>query len=176
MPIRQKKWPTVRTNRPNLRQLVVAAVGSFAGIGITAYFSLSQMVSLMMPSLGASAVLLYAASHVPMAQPKNVLGGHLISALAGVTVYRLWGLSWWTLALGVTLAIIGMMLTDTLHPPGGATAFVAISSQQDYTFILKPVAAGVLILVIVAIAVHEIFNFSKYPAERNRELNNVRSE
>ncbi|HWI54724.1 MAG TPA: HPP family protein [Desulfobacteria bacterium] len=153
-----------KDTRPDLRQLAAAAIGSFAGIAITAYFSLSQTMNLMVPSLGASAVLLYAASHVPMAQPKNVLGGHLVSALAGVTVYRLWGLSWWTLALGVTFAIIGMMITDTLHPPGGATAFVAVFTHQDYAFILKPVAAGVLILVIIAIVVHKIYNHSQYPA------------
>lgn len=100
--------------------------------------------------------VLYAAAHVPMAQPKNVLGGHLISALIGVTVYRLWGLSWWTLALGVALAIGAMMVTDTLHPPGGATAFAAVFTQQNFSFVYKPVAIGVVILMVIAIILHGV--------------------
>lgn len=137
------------------RQLLAAFLGSFCGIAVTAYFSLIYHAALLVPSLGASAVLLYAAPHVPMAKPRNVLGGHLVSALVGVTVYQLFGVSWWSLALGVSLAIVGMMITDTLHPPGGATAFAAVFTQQNYTFIFMPVAIGVLILMVVALIVNK---------------------
>ncbi len=152
-----------KDDRPNLSQMLIAIIGSFIGIGITSYLTLRYNIALLVPSLGASAVLLYAVSHVPMAQPKNVLGGHIISAAVGVTVYQLCGLSWWTLSLGVTLAVAGMMLTDTLHPPGGATAFAAIFSKQNYSFILEPVALGVLILVIVAFILHNISGHRRYP-------------
>ncbi len=154
---------------PNIRQLIAAFVGSFTGIAIVAYFSLNQEMSLLVPSFGASAVLLYAASHVPMAQSKNVLVGHLISALVGVTIYQLWGLSWWTLALGVALAILVMMFTDTLHPPGGATAFAAVFTQQEYIFVLKPVAVGVLVLLAIAIVVHKTFKSSQCLVRDNSE-------
>lgn len=147
--------------------MLIAAIGSFIGISLTAYLTLNYNMALLVPSLGASAVLLYAASHVPMAHPKNVLGGHIISAAVGVAVYQLWGLSWWTLSLGVTLAIASMMITDTLHPPGGATAFAAVFSKQHFSFIFTPVALGVLILVVVAFILHNVGGHSKYPS-RNR--------
>ncbi|MDA8233537.1 MAG: HPP family protein [Clostridia bacterium] len=114
------------------REIFWTALGSFAGIAVVAFLTTRFRIPLLVPSFGASAVLLYAACHVPMAQPRNVIGGHFISALMGVGISYLTGLSWWSLALGVTFAIIGMMLTGTLHPPGGATAFVA-NGYKDWS-------------------------------------------
>jgi CBS-domain-containing membrane protein len=152
-----------KENRPTWGHLVIALVGSFTGIAIAAYLSLNYDMALLVPSFGATAVLLYAASHVPMAQPKNVLGGHLVSAIIGVAIYKLLGLSWWTLALGVALAIVAMMVTDTLHPPGGATAFAAVYTHQDFSFVYKPVAIGVAILIVVALVLHRYAGQRKYP-------------
>jgi len=140
-----------KENCPTWGHLITALVGGFSGIAVAAYLSLNYHVALLVPSFGATAVLLYAASHVPMAQPKNVLGGHLVSAVVGVTVYRMLGLSWWSLALGVSLAIVAMMVTDTLHPPGGATAFAAVFTEQNFSFVYKPVAIGVVILIVIAV-------------------------
>jgi CBS-domain-containing membrane protein len=143
--------------------LLVTALGSFAGIGLVAMLADHYRLPLLLPSLGASAVLLYAACHVPMAQPRNVIGGHIISALVGVTVYQLCGDAWWAIALGVTLAIVAMTLTHTLHPPGGATAFIAVYTAQDFGFILSPVGAGALCLVLIALLVNNLSSERKYP-------------
>lgn len=151
--------------RPGLRLLVPAVAGSFAGIAAVSYLTFGHGAALLIPSFGASAVLLYAACHVPMAQPRNLLGGHLLSAVAGVTVFRIWGLTWWSLALAVALAIAVMMVTDTLHPPGGATAFAAVFTRQgDYGFVLMPVAAGAIILLAVALLSNNMGRAGCYPA------------
>lgn len=153
----------------SITQVLTAGIGSFMGIAIVSYLSLHYNIALLVPSFGASAVLLYAASHVPMAQPRNVIGGHLISALVGVISYQLLGYSWWSLAIAVSLAIVGMMVTDTLHPPGGATAFAAVFTHQDYSFIFTPVAVGVVILIIVAIGVHNYNGRQRYPYSKNNK-------
>ncbi|ADG82063.1 HPP family protein [Thermincola potens] len=153
-------------SRPTFGQIIIAGLGSFIGIATVSYLSLHYKLALLVPSFGASAVLLYAASHVPMAQPKNVLGGHLVSALIGVTVFKLWGLAWWTIALGVTLAITGMLFTDTLHPPGGATAFAAVFTQQNYSFVFMPVTIGAIILVAIALLIHNTGGQRRYPIRR----------
>ena len=75
--------------------------------------------------------------------------GHFLGALMGVAIYDFFGLSWWTLALGVTLALIFMTVTYSVHPPAGATAYVAIQTGglgMDYWYILNPVLLGALIL------------------------------
>lgn len=150
-------------------QLATAWIGSFIGIAMIAFLSLHYNLELLVPSFGASAVLLYGAPHSPMAQPKNVLGGHLISAFVGVTVYQIFGYAWWSLAIGVSLAIISMMMTDTTHPPGGATAFVSIYMRQDYSFMFTPVLAGLIILMVVALAVNKLSGRLKYPPVKPKE-------
>lgn len=148
---------------PSWRELLVTAAGSLLGIGLVTLLAHLYNLPLMIPSFGASAVLLYAACHVPMAQPRNVVGGHMVSALAGVVVYSLLGSSWWSITVGVTLAIVLMALTRTLHPPGGATAFMAVSTGQGWKFVFMPVATGVLCLVLMAILVNNISPERQYP-------------
>jgi len=147
----------------SLKEIFWTAVGSFAGIALVAGLTIHFQLPLLAPSFGASAVLLYAACHVPMAQPRNVIGGHLISALAGVGIYYLAGTTWWSLALGVTLAIIGMMLTGTLHPPGGATAFVAVFTGQKLSFVFTPILLGAVLLVLVALVTNNLAGIREYP-------------
>ncbi|MDO7787609.1 HPP family protein [Desulforamulus aquiferis] len=142
---------------------IITALGSFLGIGLISLLNLYYDIPLLVPSLGATAVLLYAACHVPMAQPRNVIGGHLVSAAAGVLVYQLIGSQWWTIALGVSLAIFIMNLTHTLHPPGGATAFVAVYTGQDFSYILAPVGLGAFMLVLIAVLVNNCSSQIKYP-------------
>ncbi|RYD03022.1 hypothetical protein N752_21670 [Desulforamulus aquiferis] len=62
---------------------IITALGSFLGIGLISLLNLYYDIPLLVPSLGATAVLLYAACHVPMAQPRNVIGGHLVSLQPG---------------------------------------------------------------------------------------------
>ncbi len=143
--------------------IFVTALGSFAGLGLVAALADHYNLPLLLPSFGASAALLYAACHLPMAQPRNVLGGHVISAFIGVSVYWLFGNAWWVIPLGVTLAIIVMTLTYTLHPPGGATAFLAIYTGQGYSFIVSPVGLGIICLLIIALLVNNISSQRKYP-------------
>lgn len=140
-------------------------VAGFIGIGIVSYLALnSELFSLFAP-LGASAVLLYGAPAAPFSQPRSVIGGHVISALIGVIVFRLMGVNFIAVALGVSLAIIIMLLTKTVHPPAGATALIGVTaSQGSFMWVLSPVAVGALILLIVALIVNNLDKDKSYPA------------
>ncbi|MCL6635786.1 MAG: HPP family protein [Peptococcaceae bacterium] len=144
-------------------EVLLSSVGAFLGIGPIALLSIHYGVPLLIPSFGASAVLLYAACHVPMAQPRNVFGGHVVSALAGVFTYQVLGNDWWAVTLAVMLAVAGMMLTRSLHPPGGATAFVAVYNGQNFGFVLTPVAVGSALLILVALLFNNLHAARKYP-------------
>lgn len=155
-------------NRPAFQKVhhqhyMLSSIGSFLGIGVVAFLNSFYHIPLLVPSFGATAVLIYAACHAPMSQPRNVIGGHLISAMSGVLVYQILGNHWWTIAFGVTLAIFFMSLTHTLHPPGGATSFVAVYTGQGFVFILSPVGLGAVLLVIIALIVNNISTERKYP-------------
>ncbi len=148
-------------------------IGSFLGISAVAlihYRLLDQQGLLMLiGSFGASAVLLYGAVRSPLAQPRNLLGGHVISAAVGVTACQLFqGQPWMAAALAVATAIALMHLTKTLHPPGGATALIAVIGGESverlgYLYVLMPVAAGAGIMLLVALVVNNIPKNRKYP-------------
>ncbi|MGQ9533125.1 MAG: HPP family protein [Desulfotomaculales bacterium] len=149
--------------RPAAGEVWCAAAGSVLGVGAVSFLSFHYGLPLLVASFGATAALLYGAPASPFAQPRNVVGGHVVSALAGVTVGQLLGTTWWTITLGVGLAILLMLATRTLHPPGGATAFVAVAQNQGYTFVLTPVCAGAVLLVIIALAFNNCVPGRRYP-------------
>jgi len=131
---------------------MVATLGTLLGISSITYFGYRYEVALLFPSLASSAVVLFA-SPLSMSKVKCITGGQLLSALAGVSVYQLLGKTWWSVSISVALAIVLMVITDTFHPPGGATAFVAVDSEQNYAFVLKPVTLGLGILLLSALVV-----------------------
>ena len=140
------------------RELWITFIGSIVGIGITAAMAFKWNCPMLLGPFGATAVLVYGAYKAPLAQPRNVLLGHFLGALMGVAVYDFFGLTWWSLALGVTLTIVFMMATYSMHPPAGATAYVAIQTGGlgvGYGFIINPVLLGAFILLLTAVIINK---------------------
>jgi CBS-domain-containing membrane protein len=148
-------------------------LGAVIGIGLCGYLSAKYFeprdLTMIIGSFGASAVLVYGAIKSPLAQPRNLLGGHLISGLVGVACYQLFGETiWLAAALAVSLAIVAMLVTKTLHPPGGATALIAIIGgtkihNLGFFYAIIPAAAGAFILLLVALALNNLSRNRKYP-------------
>ncbi len=149
-------------------------IGAFTGIAALHYHQLDYLlatadINMIIGSFGASAVLIYGAIESPLAQPRNLIGGHILSALVGVFCYQLFPTQLWiAAALAVAAAIAVMHLTKTLHPPGGATALIAVIGSPQlhdlgYLYALVPVARGAIILLVVALIVNNIPKGRKYP-------------
>jgi len=159
--------------RVKIPEVVWSWIGSFLGIAAVAFinFNLLEETDLVMiiGSFGASAVLIYGAIKSPLAQPRNLVGGHLISALIGVTAYNMFhNQLWFASALSVSTAIAAMHMTKTLHPPGGATALIAVIGSPKvhdlgYLYVVIPVGLGALIMLLVALLVNNIPAKRKYP-------------
>jgi CBS-domain-containing membrane protein len=167
------KGTTQSPPRVSTAEILWSWVGACLGIGIVGYlnsryFETSDLV-LIIGSFGASAVLIYGAVKSPLAQPRNLLGGHLISALIGVLSYKLLGPHLWLASsVAVATSIAAMHATKTLHPPGGATALIAVIGGPKITnlgflYALVPVGAGIAIMLIVALVVNNIPRQRKYP-------------
>lgn len=143
------------------------AIWSFLSgtLGILAICEMTTLVGhpLLIGSFGASAVLLFGATDSPLAQPRNLVGGHLVSAVVAVLVVALFGSTPLTMAIGVGLAIFVMNLTHTTHPPGGATALIGVQGAVGPDYILLPVLAGALILLITAIFTNNVVYHRSYP-------------
>jgi CBS-domain-containing membrane protein len=148
-------------------------IGSFSGLAAVAlihYRILDEMgLMLIIGSFGASAVLIYGAVRSPLAQPRNLLGGHILSAIIGVTACQwLGGHPWLAAAVAVSVSIAVMHLTMTLHPPGGATALIAVIGgesvhQLGYLYVVIPTALGAIVMLIVALIINNIPKSRKYP-------------
>jgi CBS-domain-containing membrane protein len=118
---------------------------------------------LLIGSFGASAVLLFGASESPLAQPRNLLGGHLVSAAIAVTVVQLFGSGALAISLAVGFSILLMYITRTIHPPGGSTAFIGVQGHAGPYFIIDPVLSGALILLLVALFTNNVVHHRQYP-------------
>jgi CBS-domain-containing membrane protein len=148
-------------------------LASFLGIAalvwIDRLFFEPHDLSLIMASFGASAVLIYGAVRSPLAQPRNLIGGHMLSAIVGVVCWKfLHDFPWLASALAVSTAIALMHATKTLHPPGGATALIAVIGSDKvhalgFMFVLIPATVGPLILLLVALLVNNISASRRYP-------------
>ena len=154
--------------------MVWAFVGSFLGIAFPALLSFNLLdlrlsrtdLTLIVGSFGASAVLLYSSIVSDFAQPRSVFGGHVVSAFIGVCVRKMFPvhlveLDWLACALAVSLAIVAMNLTRTLHPPGGATALIAVLPSEQiqnlgFKYIGIPIASGIACMLLVALIVNNI--------------------
>ena len=120
----------------SVTEKIISAAAAFLGIFLTALLSSGlgdKATPLMITSLGASSVLLFAAPHSPMAQPWPFVGGQLISALVGVTCFKFIPGVFVSAALAVALAIFAMHLLNCLHPPGGATALAMVMGGRNCT-------------------------------------------
>lgn len=171
-------WQKMKGNgqsppRVSLAEVCWSWLGSFLGITAVAllHYQLvdQQGLLLLIGSFGASAVLVYGAVRSPLAQPRNLLGGHVFSAAVGVTAFQWLGSSpWLAAAIAVSTAIALMHLTRTLHPPGGATALIAVIGGDSvhklgYLYVLMPAALGAVVMLVIALIVNNMSRSRKYP-------------
>lgn len=163
----------VSRHKINYKEKIISTIGGFLGIFaifMSSYWLLDPEVAVfIVPSMGASAVLLFAAPHAPFSQPWNVLAGHAVSAVIGVACWR-WIPNYTVAAsASVCLAIGIMYLMRCIHPPGGATALAAVIGSDKlhdlgFNYGFQPVLLNVLTLLLVAIAFNGLFKWRQYPA------------
>jgi len=187
-----RKWGGVKNfknpyKRPSISFMIVAFISAFIGIMLVAivhYYAIinqqpnplvqTQVTSMLVGSFGASAVLIYGEIKSPLAQPRNFIGGHFFSAITGVLCRLILEAinlqNWFTpyfSALSVATAIVVMFITRTTHPPGGATALIAVTSPlfpwYGFQYIFVPILSGCLIMLIVALVVNNLKPDSHYP-------------
>ena len=170
---RKMRGTTTSPPRVSLSEVLWSWIGAFLGIAAVAWIhsrllAQSDLV-MIIGSFGASAVLIYGAIRSPLAQPRNLVGGHVISAVIGVACFQILGASiWLAAAVAVATAIAVMHLTKTLHPPGGATALIAVIGSDSihnlgYLYALIPAGTGAMIMLLVALLVNNIPRSRHYP-------------
>ena len=142
----------------NYQNVLISSLGAFLCIFLIAYFNSVDATNIwLIPPFGASLVLVMAVHDSPLAQPRNVFFGHILSASSGVLLFYLLGNSPISISLALSLAIILMMITKTIHPPAGANPIIAILGAKSFEFVIMPVATGALFIVIFAFVYNKIW-------------------
>jgi len=166
------KFIGIEKKQTSHTERLVAVCGGFIGMIVVLVvdkwmFGLghSQMI---IASVGASSVLLFGVPHGQLSQPWPVFGGHMVSAIVGVTCAKYVPNEMLAISAAVALAIIGMYYLRCLHPPGGATAMFAVVGGPEildlgYYFVLAPVMLNMFIIIVVAVIFNYPFVWRRYP-------------
>ncbi len=142
---------------------VISGVGGALIIWALAQATTVFELALLVAPFGASCVLLFALPQSPLARPRNVIGGHFLSALVGLLVLTLIGDGPVACGIGVGLAIAVMQFTGILHPPAGGDPLVVIFTGAGWSFLGFPILAGAASLVAAAWAYHRFVSGRSYP-------------
>lgn len=146
----------------NRIEITASVAGAFIGTLASTFFSYmllgADQSPIILASTGASAILIFGLPHGIASQPWNIVGGHVVSAIVGVSCFKLLPYIIIASAIAIPIAMLLMHLLRCTHPPGGATAITAIMGGESihelgYAFVIAPVFINSIILLSVAMAV-----------------------
>jgi len=169
---RVRRFMAIESESISTAEKLVATIGGVLGITLIAYISYqvtgASGAALIVPSMGASAVLVFAVPHGKLSQPWPLIGGNLVSAIVGVSCYKLIPDPFIAAGLAVGLAIGFMHVLGCIHPPGGATALAAVIggpaiNSLGYSYVISPILLNVTIIFIAAILFNSVFPWRRYP-------------
>jgi CBS-domain-containing membrane protein len=152
-----------RNDHRNARAGAVAGLGAALAIGTMEWFSLASHFPLVFIPFATSIVLVIGSPDAEPAQPRALIGGHVVATLVGLAVLQLTGPHAWAAAAAVGLAILAMVVTGTFHPPAGINPLLVISNNLPWSFLLAPVLAGALLLTAFAYVWHRWIRRRPWP-------------
>lgn len=145
------------------KNIVLAWIGACLGAGAVSWLEYTFATALILGSFGASCLLIFAYPQSPFAQPRNVIGGHLIATMTGLVFMAVFGATWWSMALAVGTAVALMLVLRVPHPPAGSNPFIVMLGGVGWQFLFTPTLLGSLILVVVAIIYNNWGKNRHYP-------------
>ncbi len=134
--------------------VLAGAAGGTVAIGLMEAFAMRSAVPLMAVPFATSIVLVLGSPEVEAAQPRALIGGHLLATLVGLVVVKLAGPQPWAAAVAVGIAMVAMHATRTFHPPAGIDPLLVVVNDMSWSFLLVPVAVGALALATFAYVWH----------------------
>lgn len=142
---------------------LLAAIGSMICITIISYLNIHSNAPWLIASFGATMVILFALPSSPLARPKNIIAGHIITTFIGLSMLKLIGVSEWSMGIAIGVSIFVMIVTDTIHPPAGANPLIVMLSNQNWDFLFMPIFSGAVLIVFIGYFYHLFISKNKYP-------------
>lgn len=143
-----------RNDHRNAVAGAIAGAGAAIAIGVMEWLSVLTHHPLFIIPFATSIVLVIGSPDAEPAQPRALIGGHVVSALVGLVVLKLTGPHAWAAAMAVGLAVLTMYITGTFHPPAGINPLLVVTQGLPWTYLIAPVFAGALLLAGFAFVWH----------------------
>lgn len=160
---KRPKLPRPSFDRQILIKGAVAGLGAAIAIGIMEWFSQASRFPIAVIPFATSIVLVIGSPDAEPAQPRALIGGHLVSTLVGLMVLNVTGPSAWAAAASVGLAVLAMYLTGTFHPPAGINPLLVVLNNLPWSFLFAPVFVGALALTGFALLWHRLNRLHGWP-------------
>jgi len=143
-------------NRTQFVAVLAGALGGAIAIASMEAFSITAEFPLVAIPFATSIVTVLGAPTAEPAQPRALIGGHLVSTLVGLFVVKLCGPGPWLAAMAVGLAIVAMHMTGTFHPPAGIDPLIVVVNDMSWSFLVVPVGVGAVLLALFAFVWHNL--------------------
>jgi CBS-domain-containing membrane protein len=143
-------------DRSQFLAILAGAAGGAIAIASMEAFSTTTAYPLVAIPFATSIVTVLGSPKAEPAQPRALIGGHLVSTLVGLVIVKVCGPALWAAALAVGLAMVAMHLTGTFHPPAGIDPLVVVVNNMSWSFLVAPVGVGALLLAIFAFTWHNL--------------------
>jgi CBS-domain-containing membrane protein len=160
--LKKMKGEARKEDRIDYIDSFVSAIGGLIAIIIISFVVVYLGFPRAVAPLGASCIIVFGAHKSPLSQPRNVIGGHLISTTIALIIWSLLGKSLFIMGLVLALVLILLTVTKTMHPPAAASALVAVNSQAGWEFLI-PIIVGTLLLVVISTIYNNLFQTRQYP-------------
>lgn len=144
------------------KRVLLAGVGGCLVIALLALGSSGNQLVLLTAAFGSTCVLIFQMPAAHVAQPMNVLGGHLVSAFIGLLGLTFLPVTWWSVALCTGAAIAAMAALRVTHPPGGAHPITVMTTGATWWYLLTPIVMGSIAVLILGWAFHRATR-TRYP-------------
>jgi CBS-domain-containing membrane protein len=152
-----------RNDHRNILAGAVAGLGAAIAIGTMEWFSLASHYPLVVIPFATSIVLVIGSPEAEPAQPRALIGGHIVATLVGLAMLQFTGPNAWAAAAAVGLAVLAMYVTGTFHPPAGINPLLVVSNNLPLSFLFAPVLAGALLLTAFAYIWHRWIRRRPWP-------------
>ena len=151
---------------PKWYKPLISGLGGLITIAVLYLLSAEfEIIACFIAPFGASCALVFGAPAAPVCHPRNVIVGHVLSALIGLVVFLIFGqATWWTLSLAIGVAMAAMEATKTFHPPAAVTVLLPLLMKiTDFTWAFVPVGVGAVIVVVIGLLYNNVYAERQYP-------------
>lgn len=145
------------------RSILFAGVGGFTIILALTLLGVHLDQQMILGSFGATCVLVFGFPELAFSQPRNILFGHGISSLIGLSCLQAMGSGPFAMATALALAIMAMMATKTVHPPAGSNPVIIFLTHPEWSFRVTPTIVGAALIIAFALLYNNTTREQKYP-------------